>query len=372
MIFFRIRNGIFRFIYKGFLKRIFFLIDPEKIHDFMIIVGSYLGRFFVTRKITSFLFNFSNRCLEQRILGITFKNPIGLAAGFDKNAKLLEILPDVGFGFAEIGSITGEPYEGNKKPRLFRLQKTRSLIVNYGLKNDGCEVIAKKLDGKKFRIPIAFSIAKTNSPKTVDIDAGVSDYIKAYKYMSPLGEFHVINISCPNAFGGEPFTDSEKLKKLILRLENVRVAAPILIKLSPDLSHVQIDSILEIALHNGINGVICSNLTKDRKNPNFTNESFPIPGGISGKLLENKANDLIKYIYKKTAGQVLIIGCGGVSSAEDAYKKIRLGASLIELITGMIYEGPQLISDINLGLVDLLKRDGFSHISEVIGIDNRI
>jgi len=157
----------------------------------------------------------------------------------------------------------------------------------------------------------------------------------------------------------------------MMEIEKVRVAAPLLIKLSPDLAREQIDAILDIAFHYGINGVICSNVTKKRDKLKLADENAPESGGISGKPLEEKADELIKYVYRKTGGQMLIIGCGGIFSAEDAYKKIRLGASLVQLITGMIFEGPQLVSDINLGLTRLLRRDGFNHISEVIGIDNR-
>jgi dihydroorotate dehydrogenase len=189
--------------------------------------------------------------------------------------------------------------------------------------------------------------------------------------MSGIGNYHVLNISCPNAFGGQSFTDPDSFRMLMKEIEKIRVAAPLLIKLSPDLSHEQIDQILEISARYGVNGVICSNLTKDKHSSKIIDFPIPEKGAISGKPLQDKADELIKYVYHKTNGQMVIIGCGGVFSAKDAYKKIRLGASLIQLITGMIFEGPQLIGEINRGLADLLKRDGFKNVSEAVGIDNK-
>ncbi|MGD0977018.1 MAG: quinone-dependent dihydroorotate dehydrogenase [Minisyncoccia bacterium] len=368
----KFKNDVIGFCYKKILRPIFFRMDPERVHDQMVAFGVFLGKYPFTRKLTSGFFGYSDPTLKQNILGINFENPVGLAAGFDKNGVLSDILPSVGFGFTEIGSITGEKCDGNSKPRLWRLQKSRGLLVNYGLKNDGCETLSKRLEDKIFKIPVGVSIAKTNSSETVEIKNGIADYVKAYREMSGIGSFHVINISCPNAFGGEPFTEPARLKMLLAELEKVRVAAPVLLKLSPDLDHQQIDAILEIAVHGGINGIICSNLTKTQNNHKIIDPSIPDRGGFSGKIVEEKSNEQIKYVYKKTAGQMLIIGCGGIFSAEDAYKKIRLGASLVQLITGMIYEGPQLIGEINFGLSRLLKRDGFSNIAEAVGIDNRM
>lgn len=366
------RNAVLNFLYTKVLKGIFFSFDPENIHERMVSLGVFLGKYEPTRTLTKWFFDFADPALEQTVWGIKFKNPVGLAAGFDKNGVLTQILPEVGFGFEEIGSVTGEPCAGNPKPRLWRLAKSRSLAVYYGLKNEGVEAISRRLEKINFEFPLGISIAKTNSSDTVDTGAGVADYAKAYRQMSGIGSFHVINISCPNAFGGQPFTNPESLRLLMAEIEKHRVAAPLLFKISPDLNHGQIDEILDVAHRAGINGIICANLTKNRNNPKILDKNVPKDGGLSGKIVEEKTNELIKYIYKKTNGQMIIVGCGGIFSAEDAYKKIRLGATLVELITGMIYGGPQLISDINMGLTRLLKRDGFKNISEAIGTDNKI
>lgn len=369
--FVKIRNSIIGFLYKIIAKPIFFRIDPEKIHDTFISVGRALGSNIITKALTSAFFSYSNTKLNQEILGIKFKNPIGLAAGFDKDAKLLDIMPSVGFGFMEVGSITGERCEGNPKPRLWRLKKSEGLVVYYGLKNNGCEATAKKLKNKKFHFPVGISIAKTNSSNTAKIENGIKDYLKAYKALKDIGAYVTINISCPNAFGGQPFTDSKDLDALLHELEKFPCDNPVFLKIPPDLKEEEIDKIIEVSNNHKVDGFICTNLTKDRENADIKRHLKDADacavGGISGKPVRDLSTKVIKYIYKKTKGKYVIIGCGGVFSAKDAYEKITSGASLIQLITGMIFKGPQLISEINQGLVELLEKDGFKNISEAIG-----
>jgi dihydroorotate dehydrogenase len=368
------KNAVIHWLYVHVLKHFFFLIDPEKMHDSMVGFGKTLGKHKFTRRITSGLFNYTNPMLEQTIVGIKFKNPVGLAAGFDKDANLTQILPSVGFGFEEIGSVTGEPCEGNPKPRLWRLPKSKALIVYYGLKNNGAEEISKRLASQKFAFPIGTSIAKTNDGCTVSTEAGIADYVKAYKLMSNIGEYTTINISCPNAFGGQPFSDPNKLEMLLHEISKLPKTKPIFLKMPPDLPANDVDKIIELARRFKVNGFICTNLTKDRIEPSIKakiNESLPTDkGGLSGKIVEQLSDDLIKYVYSKTKGEFVIIGCGGIFSAKDAYRKIRLGASLLQLITGMIFEGPQLIGETNRGLVRLLKKDGYKNVSEAVGVDN--
>ena len=365
-----VRNYILRFLYKAILQKIFFLQDPEIIHDRMLNVGRFLGKFSLTRWLVSLLFSYQDKTLSQEILGIKFANPIGLGAGFDKDAVLTDTLPGVGFGFIEVGSITGEACAGNLKPRLWRLKKSKALVVNYGLKNEGSEAIAKSLKGKTFKIPLGTNIAKTNSPNTVKVENGIADYAKAFKEFVQIGDYFTVNISCPNAYGGQPFTDANRLDKLLRRLDEISTKKPIFLKLSPDLSQSEIDRILAISNKHQVAGFICSNLTKNRNNRKIKDSVDGAEGIMSGKVAEDLANNSISYIYRKTKGKFVIIGLGGVFCAEDAYKKIKLGASLVELITGMIFEGPQVISEINQGLAKLLKKDGFSNISQARGIDS--
>lgn len=364
-----LRNRILSFLYKNFLKKLFFRFDPENIHDKMVFVGEFLGRHKITRYLTSALFNYQNPSLQQTILGITFLNPVGLAAGFDKDARLTEILPSLGFGFMETGSVTGQPCAGNPKPRLWRLKKSQSLAVYYGLKNDGCEIIAKRLRAKQFTIPLGISAAKTNSPDTCQTESGIADYAKVYAAFANIGAYTTINISCPNAFGGEPFTDPARLSRLLNETDKIATKKPTFVKLSPDLSLSQVDEILNVISRHKIQGVVCGNLTKNRNNPKILDAGLPQNGGLSGKVCEDLSNAQIAHIFQKTRGRLVIVGCGGIFNAKDAYKKIRLGASLLQLITGMIYEGPQVISEINRGLAKLLKADGYANLARAVGAD---
>ena len=327
----------------------------------------FLGKFSLTRKMSYCLWGYSHPALEQNILGIKFKNPVGLSAGFDKDAKMVDIMPSLGFGFTEVGSITGEPCEGNPKPRLWRLKKSKSLVVYYGLKNIGCEKIAKKLTGKKFPLVLGINIAKTNNPNTVNDEGGVNDYFKSYKTFEGIGDYTTINISCPNAFGGQPFTDKNKLEKLLRKIFSITKTKPVFLKLSPDLSPAQVDEILAVSANFQVDGFVCTNLTKHRQSKEILDDNIPQNGGISGKVVGQLSDDLIRYVYKNTRGKYVIIGVGGIFSAHDAYRKIKAGASLVQLMTGMIFDGPQLQSDINLGLVELLKQEGYKNISEAVG-----
>lgn len=363
--------SLINFLYQNIFKRIAFTLDPEFVHDYTASFGKILGRFNVTRWFVAKLFSYQSPMLEQDILGIHFANPVGLSAGFDKNAELLNILPSVGFGFAEVGSITGEPCKGNSKKRLWRLPKSKSLVVYYGLKNDGAEVISKRLQNKQFSLAVGISVAKTNSPATVETKDGVSDYVKAQRLMASIGDYTTINISCPNAFGGQPFTSPDRLEALLTETDKVLTSKPTFIKFSPDINDADLDDLLSVIARHKIDGIVCSNLTKNRTLDSIKDSNIPEVGGLSGKVVEDLSNKLLSTVYRKTKGQYIFMGSGGVFSAQDAYKKIRLGASLVQLITGMIYQGPQLIGEINRGLEVLLKRDGFSNISEAIGVDNK-
>lgn len=369
-----IRNKLLRAAYLGVVKPIFFLLDPEKVHDRAIRSGKFFAATRVGQKFISFLFSYKHKSLEQHIEGITFPNPIGLAAGFDKNAELTKILPSVGFGFAEVGSITGEQCAGNTGKRLWRLPKSNSLVVYYGLKNNGCEAIAKKLTNKTFIIPIGISIAKTNSPDTCEVAEGIADYAKAFETMKDIGHYMTINISCPNAHGGEPFSDPGRLERLLTQLDAIEYDKPVFLKLAADHTLQELDALLDVALKHRIHGFVCTNLAKDRNNKRSMSKvketKLPDVGGLSGKVVEDLATETIRHVYKRTKGSKIIIGVGGIFTAQDAYTKIKAGANLLQLITGMIYQGPQTISEINQGLVRLLKEDGFSNISQAVGARN--
>jgi len=354
-------------IYRRALKPILFLFDAEQVHDLFTNIGIFLGQYKTMRAITRRLFAYKNPRLEQTVLGIKFSNPIGLSAGFDKDARLTDIMPEVGFGFEEVGSITGEPCEGNPKPRLWRLPKLGSLVVHYGLKNEGCAKIAARLAAKKFKLPIGTNVAKTNNVACAETQAGIADYAKAFDALKDIGDYFTVNISCPNAYGGEPFVDPLRLDLLLARLDPISTKKPVFLKFSPDLNNETLDALIEVCAKHRVQGFICTNLTKEKKDEN----EIRLKGGLSGRMVKQLSDDQIAYIYNKTRGKYVIVGVGGVSSAKDAFHKIQLGATLVELITGMVFEGPQLIGEINRGLVRLMDQHGFKNISEAVGTLNK-
>jgi dihydroorotate dehydrogenase len=358
-------------MYKHILKPIFFRFDPEFVHDKIVGLGAFMGRFNSGKKLLSTILNFEDPILEQDILGIHFKNPIGLAAGFDKNAELTDTIPSIGFGHMEVGSITAKRCIGNPKPRLWRLKDSQSLVVYYGLKNDGAEAIYSRLKNKFFAIPVSTSIAMTNCKENMEIDTAIHDYVEGFGRFTELGSFFTVNVSCPNTIGGQPFMDPDNLDKLLARLDPISTAKPVFVKLSPDVSDEQVDKIYNVLINHRVQGIICSNLTKPRTNEKIIDKNVPEKGGLSGKVVQELSDKLLAKLYRRSPGKFVLIGCGGVFTAEDAYKKIRLGASLIHMVTGMIFEGPQVISKINRELAELLRRDGFANISQAIGVDNK-
>lgn len=366
------RNNAVRFIYQQLLKRIYFRMDPEMVHDGMTKVGQVLGNYAFTRTLTRAAFSYANPRLEQTVAGIWFANPIGLAAGFDKDAVLTDIIGAVGFGFAEVGSITGEKCAGNPKPRLWRMKKSKGLMVYYGLKNAGCATIARRLKGKRLTVPIGTSVAMTNDATTALREVGIADYAKAFTAFVDIGDYFTINISCPNTCGGEPFTEPDALDTLLATIDTIPTKKPIFLKLSADLPIDQIDAIIAVADKHRVHGFICTNLTKKRGTEHIKDDIDTKYGGMSGKPVKNLSDAMIAHMYQRTQGRYVIIGCGGIFSASDAYKKITLGASLVQMITGMIFEGPQVISEINQGLATLLKADGFATIAEAVGSKNNL
>ncbi len=365
------RDAIVHWLYRYILKPILFLFDPEFIHDRMTGVGKLLGRYSLLRWKTSKVFGFQHPMLNTTVAGMTFSNPVGLSAGFDKEGQLISILPAVGFGFMEIGSVTGSPSVGNEKPRLWRLQKSQGLVVHYGLNSSGSANVAARLHGKKTDVPMFISIAKANHPDFDREEAGIADYVRAANNFRDIGQARVINISCPNTTGGEPFIDPARLDRLLGALTEMIHTVPTFIKLPADCTVEELDGIIVVAQRHYITGYICTNLTKRRDNGHVHDHEVPVDGGLSGKIVQDSSNETLKHVYKITGGKSVLIGVGGIFTAADAYKKIRAGASLVALITGMIFEGPQVIGEINRGLVWLLKQDGFSNISEAVGADTR-
>ncbi len=362
------------FFYKNLLRRIIFLFNSEAMHDSFTVFGEFLGKFKLLRSLTKIFFGYENKSLSQEINGIYFKNPIGLAAGFDYQAKLTQILPSIGFGFETIGTITNKPYQGNPKPRLARLVKSQSLLVNKGFKNQGIDKIIKKLKKQKFDIPIGLSLGKTNTTKKMTREEAVADvtesFKKAEKTRLPFS-YYELNISCPNLYGNITFYPPENLKELLRAVTDLKLGKPLFIKMPIEKTDREALDMLKIIASFPVQGVIFGNLQKNRKDPSLDQEEIEKykMGNFSGKPTEKRSNELIKLAFQKYGKKLIIIGCGGVFSGKDAYRKIRLGASLVQFITGLVFEGPQLAAQINRELNESLKKDGFKHISEAIGID---
>ena len=369
-IFHEMKTSLIALLYQNLAKPLFFLFDPEFIHDSISSSGKFLGKSELGRNFTRSLFHFSHPSLKQKVAGVTFNNPVGLSAGFDKDANLMQILPNVGFGFMEVGTVTHNPYEGNSKPRLYRLKKSKGLVVYYGLKNLGVEKIVEKLKKSPRNFPIILSVGKTNCAETSTDKAGVNDYKDCLSYADAhnAGDIYDINISCPNTFGGEPFTTAEKLDVLLKKLRTVKTKKPMFIKMPINVPWEEFKKMLDVAVKYRITGVIIGNLNKDHKDKNVFDE-IPrhVKGGISGRPTWRLSNELISKTYQEYGDKLIIIGVGGIFSAEDAYEKIKRGATLVQLITGMIFQGPQLIGEINRGIADKLQRDGYKNVSEAVG-----
>ncbi len=362
-----------RWTYRRALKPWYFRRDPEDVHDLMCRVGEKLGRYGITRGITDAIFDFEDPSLAQDVLGVRFRNPIGLSAGFDKDARLVDIIPSVGFGFEEVGSITGEPCAGNPRPRLWRLPRSKGLVVYYGLKNDGADVVAARLRGRSFGIPVGTSIARTNDAAHAGVEEGIEDYAKAFRLFADVGAYFTVNISCPNTCGGEPYTQPERLDLLLTALDRIKTRKPVLLKMPADLSYAQTRALIETSSAHRVHGFIFSNLTKKFDRPEIvqTEITSHARGGISGRPAFAASNELLSQAYGEYGSRFVFVASGGVFTAEDAYEKIRRGASLVQLITGMIFEGPQLVGEINRGLVRLFARDGFANVREAVGAAHR-
>lgn len=361
-------------IYKRFIRKILFRIEPENIHNTMIKLGEQFGKSKTIRNFLSSQFRIKDDTLIQNLVGIKFENPIGLAAGFDYEAKLTQILPSLGFGFETLGTITNLQCEGNPKPRLGRLSKSNSLMVNKGFRNPGAKNVIKKLSGLPFDTPIGISIGKTNLQEINTQQKSIGDIISTFMLLeeSDLNHsYYELNISCPNLHGNVSFYPLKKLKELLIEIDKLYVKKPIFVKMPHEKTNNEIVKVLDAISRHCPKGIILSNLSKNRENKLLVQgEVNRFPAGIgsfSGKPTYKRSNELIKLAYENFKERFVIIGCGGVFNADDAYEKIKLGASLIQLITGMIFEGPQIASKINSGLIKLLKEDGLDNISEAIG-----
>lgn len=360
--------------YKKGIKPILFRFPPDTVHAQVINGLSLAGGVPGLPKALHSMTTRRHRELELVWQGLAFSSPVGLSAGLDKNGRTSAMMQALGFGFAEIGSVTAEVCEGNPKPWFYRLPKSQSLVVHVGLANEGVEAVVGRLEKlpKKLQksFPKVLSIARTNSKKSARVEEGIVDYVASAKRAknSPAVQMIEVNISCPNAYGGRTFTTPTLLEKLLTEIDAIGLTKPVFVKMPIDLTWGETRLLLEVIVRHKVAGVTMTNLTK-RRDLLVLKDSLPdsIPGSVSGAPIRERSTEMIRKTYKEYGNKLTIIGVGGVLSAEDAYEKIKAGATFVELITGLIMNGPQFAEEVNRGLVRLLKRDGFIHISEAVG-----
>ena len=333
-------------MYKKLLRPILFRFDPEIIHTFI----CFALKLPLLTKILKLTYNFQSPSLERDVCGIKFKNPVGLAAGFDKDAELVKPMTDLGFGFMEIGTVTPKGQPGNNKPRIFRLPKDQALINRMGFNNSGVENVRKNLLSYKGKCIIGGNIGKN---KITPNENAVNDYLLAFNRLYDVVDYFVVNVSSPNTPGLRELQEAGALTEILDHLQEQNklkeVQKPIFLKISPDLNKTQLDDVIEVVLKTKISGVIATNTTIERGNLDTSKDQIKKAGsgGLSGRPLKDTSTEIIRYVAQKSNNAFPIIGVGGIHSPEDALEKLNAGASLVQIYTGFIYEGPGLIKRIN-------------------------
>lgn len=363
----------------SFARKILFNLDPELAHG----LASTAAR--VAQGLAPFAidsaFSFSHPSLHIELFGKQFTNPVGLAAGFDKNALQIPFWQNVGCGFVEVGSVSAKKSRGNKRPRAFRLVEDEALINRMGLNNQGARRVVSRIQkhaGKR-AFPVGVNLAKTHDPGIMG-DAAIDDFCESFRLLAPHADFITLNISCPNTAEGKTFEDPNVLDDLLTAIERERAELyrklPVLVKLSPPVTDnfvldSLIDELVMVSRAHGIDGFVASNTAADRQHVSSDPELVRSigPGGLSGRPIQSRSTRLVRYLYRKTEGKLPIIGVGGIASPADAYEKIKAGASLVQLYTGLVYHGPGLVRKIKKELVGLLAEDGYSAVIKAVGVE---
>lgn len=341
--------------YKSIIKPLLFLLRPERAHQVTIALFQTLLSIPVLSHLARRFYQLEDPRLERNFMGLHFRNPVGLAAGFDKDGKYLNAMAALGFGFIELGTTTPKGQVGNPQPRLFRLPQDEALINRMGFNNEGVDELAERLrHNRPAGIIIGGNIGKN---KATPNEEATEDYRIAFTKLFPLVDYFVVNVSSPNTPDLRALQDREPLTQLLEALQKLNQAQskpkPILLKIAPDLSNSQLDDILEIVQSTKIEGVIATNTTISRASLATTGAQLESigAGGLSGKPLKDRATEVIRYLHQQSGGTLFIIGVGGIASAEDALEKIAAGASLVQIYTGLIYEGPGIVKRIKRGLI---------------------
>ncbi len=362
-------------IYDHILKPIFFAFDAEDVHHFFNNVGEVLGRYGVTRWATRAACRpVYDPILNVKLAGLDLAHPLGIGAGFDKEGREVPILKDVGFAYAEVGSVTGRPSPGNPRPRLWRLPEDRALVINYGLLSTGAQAAKTRFASyrkrDRWQMPVGVSVAKANIPG-LGGEEGIEDLMSAYRELEPFADYMTVNVSCPNTGDGEQYCmDPAAYREVLNRLDSLNPTKPVFFKISPDLTPERLLHVLQDTDgYAWAKGFILTNLTHDRTGLKSKNLEIAKSGGVSGPHLGELSNKALRLAYQSGKHRYQFIGCGGIDSVEDAYRKIRSGATALQIVTSLIYNGPLWPARLMRGLAQRLRQDGFKNVGEAIGVD---
>lgn len=352
--------------FEKFVRPVLFGLDAETAHEVGLGslrygLGSSAAQDFANKRFAADAFGTVDR------FGLKFANPLGIAAGFDKNGVAVNQLAALGFGFVEVGTVTNHPQKGNEKPRLFRLVKEQALINRLGFNNDGAVKIAERLSHLKGRCVVGVNIGRN---REVGNEDAVGNYLKTFEVVHPTADYIAVNVSSPNTPNLRELQETENLEELLqaLRRKNTELGAkPLLVKIAPDLIEPQIEAIVDTCLKFSVAGIIATNTTVSREGLISSGVDKLGPGGVSGKPLAPLSNHAISHVYRCSKGRLPIIGVGGIFTAEDAFEKIAAGACLLQAYTGFVYRGPSFARDINLGLAAVLRKRGFISLDQAVG-----
>jgi dihydroorotate dehydrogenase len=357
-------------LYRLLIRPLLFRLDPERAHHLTLRLLARLARAPSLQTLMRQVRPLEHPILQTHVAGLHFPNPVGLAAGFDKSGVAVSAFPVLGFGSVEIGTVTPRPQSGNPLPRLFRLSADEAVVNRMGFNNDGADAVAARLRAIPRRIPVGVNLGKNAD---TPLDQPLDDYRLGLARLYDVGDYVVINVSSPNTPGLRDLQAQTRLSELLRgvhacnqTLAQARLARPrpLFVKIAPDLEPRALDDIVEVVQNCALAGIVATNTTVGRAGLSTpTHET----GGLSGRPLRQRSTEVIRYLYSRSHGRIPIIGVGGIFSAEDAYEKICAGASLVQVYTGLIYRGPGLPHRINRGLVRLLQRDGFRHLSDAVG-----
>lgn len=346
-------------LYKKLLKPILFLFPADTVHHWFLWMGEKMGQKNFVRNFFALIFSHHHPVLETEVEGIKFQNPVGLSAGYDYNGSILKFVPSLGFGFTTVGTITFLPSKGNEGNHYERLPKSKAILVNKGFATEGAEIIAKRLtDPILEKITFGVSVGSSNVPEIATIDLAIEDYLKTFEIIekTPYHKYYELNISCPNTCLTESFLKKENFERLLHKVKNLNLSRPVFIKMPNEMETREMEDLVEAAVKEGFKTFIFSNLKKKREGvlePKEFEKIKDLKGNLSGAPCFEGSNFWIKHFREKYGEKIHIIGVGGIFSPSDAQKKLFLGAELVQLITGLIYEGPHLVKDIKNHLVEI-------------------